>query len=144
MQLIKKVIVINYDSVIILNKWKENSMLIQKSLFMTFIYISLCGYSGMLYAKKSLPLQAEQGKYALDRQKLTRDIEEDLYCMFVLEMGIISRDWKEMAQGNEKLEEDLKNLYRAFNSSVEEARAQLKKFCKTWQLDIKMGRYEQN
>lgn len=87
-------------------------------------------------------LIAEQNLDTLDRQKLAKAIKSDLYTMFVLEMGIISKDWKNMAQGNEKLKEDLKVLYKAFNGGVEDARYQLEEFCKKWKLSIKMGCYE--
>lgn len=72
---------------------------------------------------------------SIDKQKLTRSIKADLYCLFVYEMGIMSKDFKNIAQGNANLEVDLQNLYAAFNKGEDEAQKQLDAFCVAWQLD---------
>lgn len=93
----------------------------------------------MLSVFLPLHIQATEKHNGIDKHTLIHEIRSDLYMVFVYEMGIISMPWKSMAQGNDDLEQDLKNLYSSFNKTPEETQKQLDEFCKKWQLpDIKI------
>lgn len=69
------------------------------------------------------------------RLELEAEIKHDIYRMFVLEMGIISRDWAGLAWQDKALAADLQELYAAFNTSEAEAQIKLDEFCTRWKLN---------
>lgn len=71
----------------------------------------------------------------IDKDTLRAAIKGDIYTIFTQEVGIISRDYSIMAQGDADLENDLIDLYDSFNTSQEDAQKKLDAFCNKWELD---------
>ncbi len=72
----------------------------------------------------------------LNKQALSEQIKADITRILYQEMGIISKDWLAMAQGNQELATDLYELYRLFNTGDRtESQKQLDALCKKWELE---------
>src|SRR3990167_8458811 len=78
-------------------------------------------------------LQAMESSF---KGPLELEIKRDIYIMFVLEMGIKSKNWPALSHDDKSLEKDLKELYSDLQVSDEKnGQMKLDEFCNRWKLN---------
>ncbi len=68
------------------------------------------------------------------KNKITREIKDDIETIFVLEMALMRTDFTLLSHGNKELEQDLRNLFKSYRKSEEFAQQTLDAFTQKWQL----------